>query len=307
MRSSKSFLFILLIIAIAAGVGFGQRPKTKKKKAVKPKTPVIAIKKDMPSETKNSAFSLFAEGSLGLEDGKPFIYVARDAESFAALKKIIIELAPAADVDFSKYAVVAAFLGTKPTGGYDISITGAAVNEMYTGARVKVAAINPAPDRIVTDALTSPFKAVLVPVGEERSLEIEVGPEWKNSAETYRVISGNFQFSGGFAPMTKKFDVEGRVLVWRSGDLITCAFGLSGKGDESARKLGETASGLIGKDGSINIFRLDSGGFINNPRPAVAAKGRLDGTKLSLAFTPLRSFWSDGFEGGGKLEAVKKP
>lgn len=304
MKPFKIFIFFFLIVSLA-GVSAGQKAKPKKK-PVKPKPAAkpTTVKKDMPSAPKDAQFELFSEGSMSLGENKPFIFVARNKESYAILKEKL-ELTPLKEIDFSKFALVGAFMGMKPTGGYSVNIGGYTVDDMYTGARVRISALSPAPGQIVTEAFTSPFKVVLVPVEEEKTLVLEIGQEWKNSAEIYKITSGNFHFSGGFAFMERKFLIEGSVLVWRAGDLISCAFELSGKGAEKARKLSETASGKLEKDGSITLFQFDPGGFVNNPRPALKATGRIDAAKLSLEFTSLPTHWSDGFEGQGKLEAVK--
>ena len=307
MKTLKGFIFVLFIAISLAGVSAGQKAKPKKKPVkTKPVSTPVVVKKNMPSAPKNVQFEMFLEGSMSLGENKPFIYVARNKESYAVLKEKL-ELTPLKEIDFSKFALVGAFMGMKPTGGYSVNIGGYTVaDDMYTGTKVKISAISPAPGQIVVEAFTSPFKVVLVPVEEEKTLVLEIGPEWKNSAEIYKITSGNFHFSGGFAFTERKFFIEGSVLVWRAGDLISCAFELSGKGDEKARKLLETASGKLEKDGSITLFQFDPGGFVNNPRPALKAKGRIDAAKLSLEFTSLPTHWSDGFEGQGKLEAVKQ-
>jgi len=303
MRSFKIFIFFILIVSLAVVASFGQTSGSKKKKAVKPKpkTPVSAVKKEKPVLMSQVKLSVLAEGSYGKIE-KPFVYVARNKEAYAELQKMIENLP--ADVDFSKNAVVAAFLGTKPTGGYGVVISGDTLNDQYTGTSLRISALNPAPGRIVTDALTSPFTIVLVPVEEEKTLELAMGDEWKKAAETYRVTSGNFEFSGGFAFVQKKFDIEGTINIWRSSDLVTCAFDLSGKGAEKERRLNETASGKTGKENSLSLMRLDAGNFISSPRPPLAVRGKLDAAKLTLEFTPLPTHWADGFTGRGKLAGL---
>jgi hypothetical protein len=303
MRPYKVFIFIILIVSLTAGFSFGQTSRSKKKKAVKskPKTPVSAVKKEVPVLMSHVKLSVLAEGSYGKME-KPFIYVARNRETYAALQKMVQGLP--AEVDFSKNAVVAAFLGMKPTGGYGVVFSCNTLNDQYTGTSLSVSALDPAPGRPVTEALTSPFTVQLVPVEEEKTLELEVGPEWKKAAETYRVTAGNFEFSGGFAFVRKKFDIEGTVSIWRDGGLVTCAFDLSGKGAEKERRLNETASGNISKDNWLNLTRLDAGSFVSSPRPPLAAKGKLGAEKLALEFIPLPTSLADGFAGHGKLEAA---
>jgi hypothetical protein len=307
----KYFILALLIVVVSCGFVFGQGKKSKKKIS-RPKTPAASVKevkKDMPadiqSDTQNAGFQTLAQNSARIPGGKPFIYVARTRESYEILKGMA-ELSSPAEIDFAKFAVVAAFLGAKPTGGYAVSIAGHTLNDMYIGARVKISAIGPKPGQIVTDALTSPFKAVLIPVDEEKTLELEIGDDWKNSAEVYTVASGNFEFSGGFAFVQRKFDIGGRIYLWRGGDLITCAFDLAGKGTESGRRLSETVTGKLAGDNSVRLSPVDPGGFVNNPRPALQMAGTLDDQKLSLKIKSLQTHWSDGFEGQGFFQAFKE-
>lgn len=299
MRTYKAFIFILLIVSLAAGISFGQTSKSKKKKPVKAKPKKAAKVMEIPPGSAQIQFKVLAEGSYG-QISRPFIYVARSKEAYAELQKLIENLP--VEVDFSKNAVVAAFAGMKPTGGYDCIFAG---YHLKDGVRVSISSLAPLPGRIVTDALTSPFKVALVPVEEEKTVEVAAGAEWKNVAEIYRVTSGNFQFSGGFAFVQKRFDITGTINVWRSGELVTCAFELSARGAEKERKLTETASGIVSQGNSLRIWRLDAGGFVNDPRPPLEAKGRLDAAKLSLEFTSLPTHWSDGFTGRGKLTAAK--
>jgi hypothetical protein len=69
--------------------------------------------------------------------------------------------AKAPEVDWSKEMVLAAFMGTKSTGGYQVRIEGAAPG----GGKlvVTVAEKQPPPDAITAQVITSPFHLVAVP------------------------------------------------------------------------------------------------------------------------------------------------
>lgn len=63
-------------------------------------------------------------------------------------------------IDFDRHLVVGIFLGTKPTGGYDVAITRAEQHDsyLYVFYREK----SPTPNAIFTQALTQPFDIVRV-------------------------------------------------------------------------------------------------------------------------------------------------
>lgn len=71
-------------------------------------------------------------------------------------------------VDFEKEILVTAFMGSMPTGGYDIEVTGVAYLPPDRGdmarATIRLAASSPAPDAFVTQAFTFPSHAVAVPI-----------------------------------------------------------------------------------------------------------------------------------------------
>jgi hypothetical protein len=67
---------------------------------------------------------------------------------------------PLPEVDFRRESVIAIFLGQRPTGGYGISVVDLLLdnNEIYLDVRLT----RPAPDAMVTQALTSPWLMVRV-------------------------------------------------------------------------------------------------------------------------------------------------
>ena len=156
---------------------------------------------------------------------------------------------------------------------------------------------------MVTQALTSPYKITLVPVEEEKSLNLSVSEDFKSAIKTYKIASSDFTYSGGFAFREKKFSADGTIDVMQVGDLVTLDFNLSGKDADSAMKLTETASGIL-KDGKIELSRLDAGSFSEGPKPPVKVSGSIDENKLNLTFEPLPTNVADGFSMNGKLEAV---
>lgn len=227
----------------------------------------------------------------------PFVFVARDAKTYERLKNLVNDLPAVSEIDFSKQAVVAAFAGMRATGGFSVEIK-------RTDGKISVSVNKPAPDSFVTEALTYPYKIALVPVEEEKSLNLSIAEDFKTAVQTYRIASSEFEYSGGFAFRQKKFSAEGTISILRFGDLITLDFDLSGKGADKEMKLTETASGIL-KDGKIELYRLDAGSFSEGPKPPVKVSGSMSDDKLNLTFEPLPTNVADGFSMSGKLEAVK--
>ena len=288
-----TFKFLLLsgIIFSFIGCASAQTDKSKETKKSTPKA-VNAMK----DKTPDTSIKTLAEGSYGAAE-TPFIFVARSAETYAHLQKIVENLPPAAEIDFSRAAVVAAFAGTKNTGGYSVAIQNA-------NGKITINVTEPPKDAITTDALTMPFAVALVPAEEEKTLSVEASANWKNAMQIYKVALGKFESSGGFAGRRKKFDAVGTIGVLRFGDYATLFFNLTGKGADKNMKLTEIASGLI-KDGAVELLRLDAGSFSEGPKPPLKVSGEIKADKLSLIFESLPTIVADGFQVGGKVEAVK--
>jgi len=296
MKNLRAGILILIILGLLAPLTASAQRKSNKKKPRKAK-PVVM--KDVPVQPPTTAadFKILAGGDMSAVE-VPFIFVARDAKTYELLKKIAPDLPAATTINFQQNSVVAAFLGTKPTPGYGISI------QKTANGATKIGAIEKPAGAITAQVLTAPYKIALVPADYEQELPLEVASDWTRKAETFRVSSGEFQFSGGFIATEKKFAVGGSINVWRAGDLITIDFGVTGKGADANLKMDEIASGQITGNNLI-LERVDPGSLIATPRPALKATGTFDGNKISLSFDPLRSIYSDGYSGTGKFEAVK--
>jgi hypothetical protein len=296
MKISKLLLLAALGLSLAGCVS-GQTDKRRTNKNTKPKNTKPMNEKPKAEPTAENV-KIVAEGVYESLD-VPFIFVARSLETYAQLQKIVAQkLPPASEIDFAKSAIVAAFAGTKNTGGYSVSV-------VKTGGKITIGLNEPPKDAMTTDALTTPFAVALVSVEGEEALPVEVSENWKNAMQTFRVVSGEFESSGGFAGLLKKFNAEGTVGVLSSGDHATFFFNLSGKGaDASGMRLTETASGTL-KSGKIELLRLDAGSFSSGPRPPLKVSGTITGDKISLTFEPLPAVAADGFQTSGKLEAAK--
>ncbi|MDQ3684565.1 MAG: protease complex subunit PrcB family protein [Acidobacteriota bacterium] len=241
-----------------------------------------------------------AEGAYS-EIEQLFVAIVRDAETYAALRELVGALPEMNKSDFSKQVVVAAFLGTRSTGGYSVQIM------CEANGSIVVSEMPPPKDAMTSQALTAPFKIVSVPVNEEESPALQLGETWRSASRLYRVREGSFTSSGGITGRSEQFKIEGDLRVARLGKLVTLAFELKGAGGSIPRGLSTTATGLAKDDGFFAILRLDAGTLVAQPNGGLEAIGRLveNDRRLVLAFRPLPSpsRTSDSFIGSGTFEA----
>ncbi|MGV3723400.1 MAG: protease complex subunit PrcB family protein [Actinomycetota bacterium] len=105
--------------------------------------------------------------AMGAQSGvqKPERVVVRTQPEWEALWKRSApsksQLVAAPKVDWSKEMVLAAFLGSRSTGGYGVRIVGA--REVNGKLEVRVEERRPRPDGFVTQAFTAPFHIVAAP------------------------------------------------------------------------------------------------------------------------------------------------
>ncbi|MGI8467182.1 MAG: protease complex subunit PrcB family protein [Pyrinomonadaceae bacterium] len=289
-------IFILVILSFGLFLNGADAQTKKKKTAAKSKTKIIKPITKPPINNAESDYKILLEGSQSKVE-IPFIFVARDAETYAEMRALVEGLQASSTIDFSKTAVVAAFAGTRNTGGWSVAIRKVSDKTIID--------MNAPPKGAMTaQIITYPFQIALVPVDENQALNLEMTATWTNNLKTYRVTKCDFEFSGGIAGRGKKFGAEGTIGVLTFGDHLTYIFNLSGKGSESRRKLAETVSGVL-KDGMVVFERLDAGNFADAPRPALKVSGTAADKKLALDFESLPPNVADGFMARGKLEAVK--
>lgn len=248
------------------------------------------------AQTAKSEYKVLIQGNQSSVE-KPFIFVARDADTYAQLQNLVQNLPAAQTIDFERSAVVAAFAGTKPTGGYGVKI-----NKVSGTNMIDITA--PPKGAMVTQMITQPFKVVLIPINDDGALPLDSTATWANAMQNYRVTSGNFEFAGGFAGKQTKFTANGSIAVWTYGDYVTIFFNLRETGKQRNRRLMEYASGTL-KNGKIELAAVNPGSFVANPRPLSGASGTLQGKNLFLNFKSLPTKFGDGFTGSGRIGAVK--
>jgi len=126
-----------------------------------------AVEAAMPLEAR-----ILARGQNARAE-EPSVGVVRNAAAFASLWASVA--APGAarpEIDFSKEAVVAAFMGRKNTGGFSIELAGA-VSLADGSVVVRLRNLAPKPGMMVTQALTSPFLVLAVPAVQDASVSVE--------------------------------------------------------------------------------------------------------------------------------------
>lgn len=75
------------------------------------------------------------------------------------------------EVDFSRHTAIAAWMGSRPTGGYDLRIR--EVRDESDHLAVAVEHRQPGPDEALTQALTSPYHIVLIPESDKPIRSVE--------------------------------------------------------------------------------------------------------------------------------------
>jgi len=249
----------------------------------------------------NNDLKVLAEGGFS-RVADTLLIVARDADVYAALRAEAAPNLPEMSADFFKSnAVVAAFLGTRRTGGYAVEIS-----RMANDA-VRVSATSPEGGGMSAQVISSPYKIVIVPLASaDENLSLEVGDVWKSSMRPYRVTDGKFTMSGGIAGRAETFGFGGELRVMHFGKLATFALALKNSDGAKPRALSSVATGLVAGDGKFKFAPLDANSFVDNPNSALSATGQFTNgeNNLALTFTSLPSNVADGYNGQGTLKAV---
>lgn len=301
LRIRASVLTLLLSLAMqgAGGCGARQNETRQNENRAQNSNAVATPTPGRTEEAVNGEIKVLAEGAYG-KITAAFVAVARDAETYAAVRELVGNL-PQLNADFfQKNLVVAAFLGQRNTGGYGVEITRTANN------RLRVSSRTPPKGAMTTQALTAPFKIVSAPLDETRPLSVEIDAAWNSETRPYRVASGEFTTGGGFAGRFEKLQLSGEIRVIRLGPLATLVFDVKGTGGAKARLLMDAATGKVAANGQLGGAVADPGSLVDVPRSALAVKGGFTANedKLSLTFESLPSNVSDGYGGQGKLEAT---
>lgn len=251
------------------------------------------------NEEAGAGLKVLVDGSQsGVADA--FVAVARDVETYSALRELASELPEITADTFTAHVIVVAFLGRRNTGGYGINLT------HTSDGTIRLAESQPPKDAIVTQAITTPFKIISVQVSDEQPLSLEMEGEWKTVTRPYRVTKGQFNVSGGFIGSSEDLRLEGSIGLMRQGKLATLTFDLRGLGGTKTRSLRDVATGIVQPDGQFTITHMAADTLVSPPPGALRATGKFaEGeNNLTLAFESLPSNVADGYQGKGSLEAT---
>lgn len=319
MKNIRILAIILSLSLICGGLAMfvttdsaNAQTKTKskkKKKHIRKIAPKTMPKTDTPSgsmpkvedaskipNSPNDGVTMLLSNDGG--NGKPFVFVARDAKTYSLLQKKFPALPTASTIDFKTNIVVAAFLGTKPTGGYGVKIN-------KIGNAVQISPIEPPKDAMLTMSLTNPFAVAKIEFREDEMLPIRVGESWTKDLKSYQITASDFVSSGGFIGRSQKIDLQGTINISQMDNFVTAELLISRKGAESGRQMKEFATGFVEPNGAITFEFMNTGNLIDVPSAPLKASGKLTENSLVLTFESLPTMVADGFEGSGKIEAKK--
>jgi hypothetical protein len=277
MRGTGIFLLSLFL----CGAFFGQRGPLKTAPGGQNTTREI-------QQLSASNHSTFAE---------PFIFVARDVQTYEMLQKLVQTLPKQDAKFFESNAVIGVFLGTRPTGGYNIDITA------ETDGTIRISERRPPKGAMLKTVLSSPHKVVAVPTGENKGLTLALDERWQQALRSYPVTDGEMTVSGGFAGREETFKLQGKVDMLRADDLVTFFFDIQGS---EKHRLVDFASGKVDKKKFV-LNGMDAFGLaraVNSPFRVTGEfsdEGRQ--VKLQLETVP-NPHVSDNFGGVGTLQAT---
>lgn len=281
----------ITILALSSfAIGFGNVPACHEQQNKNDKTVV-------ENQTSGSgALKTLAEGSQSsITD--PFVAVIRDDATYEKLRKMEPKL-PKLEADFFRLnIVVAAFLGTRNTGGYSVEIN------RVEGGKISVAEKAPAKDAMTTQVITSPFKLVSFAPEGSTAVELSVGEIFQQRLQLYRISRGIFSLSGGFIGRTESFQLTGKLQVTRLGDLVTIGFALMSSGGARERSFTGSATGVIKKD-VITIEQMSHGSLLGPPSGELRVSGKfLEKNRLSLELVSKPINVPESYGGRGSIEA----
>lgn len=126
----------------------------------------------MQSGPQASIETIVRDNMSNVEDAKQA--VARTPAEWAALWRLHAGQAPLPKVDFSKRTVVAVFLGTRPSAGYAVEVSG--TKPVGKTLVVEWREQAPKPGEVSAQVMTSPSHLVSIPKFEGEITFQKVGP-----------------------------------------------------------------------------------------------------------------------------------
>ncbi len=251
----------------------------------------------MPTDSQLTDLAAGNYGSMR----ESFVLVARDTQTYGALRKMITNLPDQSAAFLRTHAVVAAFLGQRRTGGYSIEI------KQTARGRLSLIEHAPAKGMMTTQALTAPFRVVVLPVEPDDALDLTLDATWQQRQRPYRITGGGITVIGGFAGLSEKAQLAGTLRVMRAGDLATFTFDVQSTGGHRARHMADTATGMVDAAGNVTFTRFDAFALSGATESPFRASGQFSNkeTNLTLSFETIPApHVADNFGAKGNLSAI---
>lgn len=298
MRSGKLLFSLLIIIAFfcqlpVTAIAGGQRRRRPVPRR-KPATKLIPTLSLAPTDIK----VLTEAQRVGVPD--PFVGVAYNADTYKLMREIAPEMPDVNAEVFKSRAVVAVFLGRRPTAGYAVNI-----EQVADGLRISER--TPAPGTMVAQVLTSPLKVVSFPTAKDRPLNLHVELARGFNTKDYRLSEGEFSYTGGFAGRQTKYSLGGTLRIWRHEKFVSVLFNLEAAGAGKARSLQTVATGVVDAQGNMLFGQVDPGTLIEFPYAPLRAEGSWADHGVWFKFESLPPTVADAFEGKGTFKAQEVP
>ncbi len=229
-----------------------------------------------------------------------FVLIARDLETYDALRGASPELPQQSAQFFATHIVVAGFLGQRRTGGYSVEIVGG------SDGSLRILEHAPAKGAKVKMSLSAPFQIVAISVDPDQPVALTLDDTWQKTLRDYRITSGELLITGGFAGIHQQRVLEGSIGIMRTGELATFVFDLRSQGGQDMKQLSDAGSCVV-KMGQVSLTRLNSSiltGAVDSPFEITGAFQN-DERELKLSLETINAPQiSDNFTATGQLTAV---
>ena len=297
-KAPNGFLYLTLTVAMLSGLPC--RGVTRDRYGNQPGSGANLSSKQTRSETTNKDIKQLAASNRSTI-AESFIIVARDVETYALLQQQVGNLPEQSAEFFGSQAVVAVFLGQRPTSGFAIDIT------VAPDGSIRVMERKPPQNAMVKMVLSAPLKVVSIPVGPDEPLSFSLDETWKDKLRAYRLTTGEVTIAGGIRSIRKNLPLQGTIKVMRAASWATFIFDIEGSSGNTRRTLRDVASGKVAPFGKVVLRRVDAFALT----AAIQSPFRVEGefTKqeqnLNLRFeTIVAPHISDNFTAQGFLTAT---
>jgi len=297
IKALNGFLYLMLTVAMSSA-----RPEgvTHGLSGNQPGSGANLLSKQTRSVTTNKDIRQIVESPRSTI-AESFIIVARDVETYALLQQQVGNLPEQSAEFFGSQAVVAVFLGQRPTSGFAIDIT------VAPDGSIRVMERRPPPNAMVKMVLTAPLRVVAIPVSSNEGLSFSLDETWKDKLRVYRLTTGEVTVTGGFAGTRKQLTLQGTIKVMRAGSWATFIFDIDSSSDKTRRTLIDMASGKVDSSGNVVFKRVDAFALTGAMRSPFRLAGEFTNHDQDLNLhleTIGASQISDNFTAQGSLTAT---